>query len=115
MDLVFWLKIAARIPFGLLAAISLDMGGSEILNGNFSEGMGPLAGAVFFGLVLWFAWRSPADTGAKLVLGGVLFLACSLLDIRTEADFGEYIIGASALMTGLLLLLAAWATPKAPE
>lgn len=115
MNLVMWLKIAARIPFGLLATVSLYMGTSEILSGNFSEGIWSLLGAVFFGLVLWFAWNSPFATGGKLVFGGILFLAFSLMGNKTEEDLGGFIIGGSALMTGLLLLLAAWATPKAPE
>ncbi|MGB8981012.1 MAG: hypothetical protein WCC12_03985 [Anaerolineales bacterium] len=115
MNLVMWLKIAARIPFGLLAAVSLYMGASEILSGNFSEGIGLLSGAVFFGVVLWFAWNSPFATGGKLVFGGILFLAFSLMGDRTEEDLVEFILGGSALISGLLLLLAAWASSNASE
>ncbi len=115
MKLVIWIKIAAQLPFSFLAALSLSMSAYEILHGNFSDGVLYFSVAVFFGLTLWFAWKSPADTGAKLVFGGVLFLLFSILSPRTEKSLGGFLIGGAMLISGLLLLLADWATPKEPE
>jgi hypothetical protein len=115
MKLAMGLKIAAEIPFGLLAAVSLFMGNIEILRGNFHDGIWTLLGAVFFGALIWFAWKSPLATGVKLVFGGILFLAFSIMGRNPDEGLDEFIMGGTALMTGLLLLLSAWVTPKAPE
>ncbi len=115
VPIAVWLKIAAQLPFGLIVTISLFGAGSEILNGNYSQGITLVAGALFSGLVIFFMWNDPFGTGGKLVFGGILFLAFSLIGGLTEENLWEYILGGSALISGLLLLLAAYATPKDPE
>ena len=115
MRLVLGLKIAAQLPFGLFVTISLFTAGSEILNGNYSQGIALLAGAVLFGTIIWFMWNSPFATGSKLVFGGILFLAFFMLGRKIVEDLWEFILGGSALISGLLLMLAAWATPKDTE
>ncbi len=115
IPLAVWLKVAAQLPFGLIVTISLFGAGSEILNGNYSQGIVFFAGAVLFGTIILFMWKSSSATGGKLVFGGILFLAFSLIAGLTEENLWEYILGGSALISGLLLLLAAYATPKDPE
>jgi hypothetical protein len=115
IPLAVWLKAAAQLPFGLIVTISLFGAGSEILNGNYSQGIALLAGAVLFGTIILFMWKSPSATGGKLVFGGILFLVFSMIAGLTEENLWEYIIGGSALISGLLLLLAVWATPKDPR
>ncbi len=114
MKLAMGLKIAAQIPFGLLAAFSLFTGNIEMWSGD-PDGMWSLFAAVFFAVIMWFAWNDPFGTGAKLVFGGILFLAFSIMGRNPDEGLDEFIMGGTALMTGLLLLLSAWVTPKAPE
>jgi hypothetical protein len=115
VPLAVWLKVAAQLPFGLIVTISLFGAGSEILNGNYSQGIVFVAGALFFGILILFMWNDPFGTGGKLVFGGILFLVFSLAEGLTEGNLWEYILGGSALVSGLLLLLAAHVTPKDPE
>jgi len=113
MKLVKGLKIVAEILLGLLVAFLLMMGIGEMIGGDFS-GIGHLLPAAVFGLLMWFAWKYPLYAGIGLVLLSIVNSIPYVVAMNRSQDWyvPVLIMGVPLLFTGLLLLLAAWKTPR---
>ncbi len=115
MKLANGLKIAAEVPVALLVAFLLFMGIGETISGDPSGIIAHLLPALVVGVLMWFAWKRPLYAGIILVILGLISLVSfgSAISRRQEEYVGILIMVTPLLLTGLLLLLAAWKTPKA--
>ena len=115
MKLANGLKIAAEILLGLLVVFFIFGSVGEMINWDYFNGIvGYLFPAAILGLSMRAAWKRPLYTGIVLILLGTVFLAplVATLNRRPNIYIEDAIMSVPLLLTGLLLLLAAWKTPK---
>jgi hypothetical protein len=106
------LKIVALIFPGLVVAILLLFAFGETIGGDWS-GLGHLIQATPIVLLMWLGWKRPLWGGIFLLLLGFiasLSLADALRGPEWLAPF--LIVIAPLLLSGLLLLGAAWLEKK---
>jgi hypothetical protein len=116
MKLAKGLKIAAEICIGLLIVFLLFGGLGEMMGGDYFNGIvGYLFPAAILGLLMRAAWHRPLYTGILLLLIGTVFLAPLVAKMNRSPNIyiEDAITSVPLLLVGLLLLLAAWKTPKA--
>jgi len=84
-------------------------------HGDYFNGIvGYLFPALLLGLLMRAAWKRPLYAGILLVLVGMVFLAPFIATVNRHPNIytEDAIMSVPLLLTGLLLLLAAWKTPK---
>ena len=117
MKLAMWLKIAAEIPIGLLAASSLFIGIGQMIARD-SNGFWLLCGAVFFGAMMWLAWWRPRYMSVMLMLFSMMLWAIfrGIVDSNGPDDrVGAIIIALPMSLSGFLLLFSWWRASRARE
>lgn len=106
------LKFAALIPSGLAVAILLLFAFGETIGGDWSR-LGHLIQAVPLVLVLWLGWKRPLWGGILLLMMGILSLLRFSNVFQSPAWLAPFLILTfPLLLSGLLLLSAAWLDKK---
>ncbi len=114
MKTIKGLKIAALVPLGWMALISLAFGIGETVGGDWS-GLGHFVPLILVGLAIWLGWKRPLWGGALLLVGAVLM---ALPFSRAWGDPQEWLAPFLILilplaLSGLLFLFAGWLEGKA--
>jgi hypothetical protein len=110
-----WLLYAGLLVLGLHTAFYLVFAIGESVGGDLS-GLSHLVPAAVLILLMFLAYRRPAESGWVLLAMGLVSMILYSGIGRGGFQFQTFLLAAApSLLAGLLFLAAAWLAKKAPQ